>query len=1167
MKQYFALLRKEYLETRAQTSVFLIMGLALPLFQYLQAGFVHPADYLYGATFALILNVATLCAIAFARERENGTLETLRRVVSDWRVAAFAKFSYAFISTLVLSVVFLGVSLVVDSCCHYVCMTTFFKALSRNGDLFFSFLKGAGLLCAFCWGIFWTGRVERQATAIFLTFASAAFCGIVSADICRALFDKWELYADVLTLAVSILAAACGPLRGRFGYVNVGASRSQRDVSIKNEPSPTVDRSSVKPSDDSRPSPLLAIYRHVLAESALLFRSPASLLFETAILIVAASLLTTFYLDPVANALKGWTLFGVYALAVSSGLFLDSKRNGDPLKERFNVQFGVYWLANALAMATFTLVFALGLAFFSGAKADSVPFLVAAPVVALFAGSALWSASLRGGRLVVAARTLLPAALALGFVHLLFKDPALELAETSGISRAQILLYAIACFLVLSSIYASARELKGKKPGLLPLTPVALLVIACVAPILYGFVASLQPQKLPERAPVNPAYAEIFGGTWTPGTPVDPENFYAKREETSETLKPTLSPDLFPNSPAWARICEVAQKMETSNENTRKLVGASGESYALEGQFHAEVRSQILRALAPENSWAPTLNLLESLRQKRPSYVDAAVNSYLTLARFGADTKATRRRLDVIELARWNVCQAAPEQSKFIDFALNGYCEDRSQLPFPTPVPRAEFPDDTKLFPYATSFRWGSYRNTAQGLYNSEISNSGVPVVVSLEIQRRLEFLTLAVRKVSDRKYQLPQTYRQLIQSGEVPDSLCVPRNPRTLESETAGLPVAALNDPEWNRTSITGLYPLITTFVETPSPENAEPETLEPFIDFDQRQLTTPDRRKASTRRQGGRRIVKTQFLPPSPSDLPDVDNDGAPDPVEYSRWLPLLYDDAGAPMFDVSGAGFYGCEYHAVDWRGEPVLFFLTPCDVPPPFELDGCELFNGQDRYGAGKLNALDETSFNAIFADKSLVCRVRAFKLFERNGENSFLVKDLWYVHEAVKPNDPPRPGQEASSPAPTGGNGKFVDSSGHEVLDRSGKPMYALKRGAFADKRHVSKPNYQYVFDLPDGIAENAEGKLQILYVGEGSWLNRYETFDSDAVVLENGRVYSKFQAVGLAARSSWFVNPRLPRDHEEEASMFQDSPVLIIEPVRPHDASSFMRQPVGTWQP
>lgn len=261
----------------------------------------------------------------------------------------------------------------------------------------------------------------------------------------------------------------------------------------------------------------------------------------------------------------------------------------------------------------------------------------------------------------------------------------------------------------------------------------------------------------------------------------------------------------------------------------------------------------------------------------------------------------------------------------------------------------------------------------------------------------------------------------------------------------------------------------------------------------------------------------------------------------IKLQRHYFALYNDQGAPLLDVSGAQYYGCDYNAVDWRGEPVYFLLEPLDEEPPFKRDGLDLYDGYRKEDGALMSGANPPERMI----KSFVSRVRAVKLFDQEGENSFVVKDLWYIHKdpegGLAPVDPSQ-----GRPAPID---QFVDSEGNEVLDRDGKPKYALKSGAFLDKRHVCEPNFLYAFDLPDGIAKNAENLRVVYSTGVGEYK------DANGVAVENGRVYVRIPTVGLAASSSWYLSPSL--DPEKVKTLYDESPVLIIEPLDPGQIYAF----------
>ena len=235
-------------------------------------------------------------------------------------------------------------------------------------------------------------------------------------------------------------------------------------------------------------------------------------------------------------------------------------------------------------------------------------------------------------------------------------------------------------------------------------------------------------------------------------------------------------------------------------------------------------------------------------------------------------------------------------------------------------------------------------------------------------------------------------------------------------------------------------------------------------------------------------------------------------------------LFSDDGTPLLDVSGAQYYGCRYNAVDSRGEPLFFTIAPCDEKPPFDCDGYELFSG---YSKGGLPEIFPDFYED--GDKSYVARVRAVRLFDRDGENVFTVKDLWFLFK-------PKTG------GPNPPKNVFVDASGNEVLDKDGKPKYALKNGVFLDRRHVSVPNYPYVFDLPEPIAKESK-KLKIVFAPE---TGVYKEPKDGVFLVENGRVYSKIRAVGLAAGYSWFLDPTAA----ETKPVGDDFPVLFVAPTQ-----------------
>ena len=172
MNKILAVFRKEYVETRTTTLVLLLVGLLFPLIKLglrhgssdTLASLLYVEPFARGGFLAVWLNAAILCATSFARERENGTFETLRRITQDWRVAAAGKFGYALVSSLALAAFFCVESFVAAKLGGYRPLDAF-RAVASD---FFEFAL-VFATTSFCWGVFWTGRVSKQTTSIFLS--------------------------------------------------------------------------------------------------------------------------------------------------------------------------------------------------------------------------------------------------------------------------------------------------------------------------------------------------------------------------------------------------------------------------------------------------------------------------------------------------------------------------------------------------------------------------------------------------------------------------------------------------------------------------------------------------------------------------------------------------------------------------------------------------------------------------------------------------------------------------------------------------------------------------------------------------------------------------------------------------------------------------------------
>ena len=222
MRQYVALMYKEWLETRHISFGFLIGGLVGLHFYYITLKMTRTfaLDIVGLFVFFTLLNLATLCACAFARERQNGTSTILRRIAADWRVAATAKFGYAILSSALFALIFTAISGVIDLRLGFPfgsSIVDYFKSFNlHTSDA--AFLKGLGLAFVACWGVFWTGRTDRVFVVLALSFLTPTLTSIVVAWLCTYWEYDWQAPTIICNAVASLLALTFAPFPGRFGY-------------------------------------------------------------------------------------------------------------------------------------------------------------------------------------------------------------------------------------------------------------------------------------------------------------------------------------------------------------------------------------------------------------------------------------------------------------------------------------------------------------------------------------------------------------------------------------------------------------------------------------------------------------------------------------------------------------------------------------------------------------------------------------------------------------------------------------------------------------------------------------------------------------------------------------------------------------------------------------
>ena len=1232
MKKFAALFYKEFLETRWETLIFMLVGacyyFAAPrLFSPYPVGDVGSGrlrTFITAGIIAMWLNATILSATAFARERENGCMETLRRIAPRWNVAALAKFCYVLASTAFIAAIVYGVTLYLDEY-HRLAFSTTLRSyfLSDGGIDLMTFVHGSGLGVAFCWGVFWTGRVDRQATAIFLTIVSALACAVVAiASYGILTVGKGEVanaeFVNGFCLVCGLLALAFSPVRNRFGY------RDAPEGSILNESAKLSDDATDgavfdafkrRAAESSKPWTFPAIVAHVLREAALFFRSPASILFEFGFVIF----LTAFVVSGAANS--KWSefftgvvapiLYCVYLVSFASGLFLDAKRRGAPLKTRFGVGLWQYWLANALVAVGVALVGCLCARFFfvstrlevfddygfvSGLFVAKPEFWALAFALATLAvGAALWSAATPGGRLVVVAKTTLVIVATFVSAGLIFHNKF----ATPG---AETFFFAVGALFALASIPVVAKSLKERKAVPMTLVPPIALAATFLVPLLAPRLGvDPNPQGLPEKLPARTIFANLPSPENTAkyslyqtcircaldeyrsaASSAEGRALHEKGRAKMGVYDPELFPQAYANTEPQRSINDAAKSVLLTSAATKMFAAGPKDEATAERSLYDKSMTA-LKAIGEPKSFLPLLEFLAELPQKRPTYDEFAANKYVYYgaknpivdASFAEKTTLETLRMKFPQswnLALWNACQVEAERQRAtIDFRLNGPDAVDANGGWPSPA-----------LPYVFNVGGGAPKTinldeplgrdaTRITAYNTFLRALGKDYSrVPLEIQRRLLFLALAVREKGGPNalsFYYPESYGAIIADERFPDALGIltKGGKKAPDPSKGDYPEARLDEALPEETRPSGLYPVITKAQDPAPTALRSTSALKPYLDVDNNQLSTLDGRKAFFCQSTGKRARFSVTLPPRdveetirkvvprPMDQSTTDEepvelfneDGTPSrdveaPIigktvrrlknqsTVAEELLLLFNEDGTPLLDVSGAQYYGCRYNAVDSRGEPLFFTIAPCDEKPPFNCDGYELFTGYTKGGLPEI-------FPDFYedGDKSYVARVRAAKLFDRDGENVFIVKDLWLLFK-------PKTG------GPNPPKNVFVDATGNEVQDKDGKPKYALKNGVFLDRRHVSIPDYPFVFDLPEPIAKESKN-LKIVFAPE---TGVYMTPKDDVFRVENGRVYSKIRAVGLAAGSQWLLNPTVGGASECDMCDYipVDYPVLFVAP-------------------
>ncbi|MBR4752022.1 MAG: hypothetical protein IK077_09700 [Thermoguttaceae bacterium] len=1146
MNKVLAVFRKEYLETRTFTLVFWLVGVLFPALGALQTRYEDFGVFsnllvndpvTLGGILAVWLNATFLFATSFARERENGTFQTLRRVASDWRVAALGKFAAVVASTLALAAFFLVESIVVAKLSDQKPFEEFCRALeSSSEDLTVVGTIYIGI-AAWCWGIFWTGRTSRQMSAIFRATLCPLLIGVGAETCFSTVIQDHAIQKSVLATlvgATGLLVLVAAPFKGRFGY---------RESEVKTEAETRAARSEGSWSQidvDKKPAAFKTLVAHVYAEASLMFRSSASVMFELAILIAicAGMLFATSYNNDFYKPTK--TLVAFYCLCFASGLFVDSKRDASVVRNRLSVRPGAYWSANAFAeLLVCVVAYALILPHFL----NSVRFMYwvdrtliyrieASAFVLLLFGVSLWGAALKGSRIVVWSVTLvmlLTNTFSLNGIAKLWQDNRpLKIEENDG-SLETFCVYALAglVFTVASYAIGVGRARRRKTTW-----GVAIPLGATVVCLLLAFAGQIP--RLPGAYKVRKIDAASFPQTQREyDLLVD-----AERNKAEKTKEPPLFKTSDGTDAVAVELNDLRERFVDACELTKKRAASFVDVENAEAAFYAALRKALDDPArpAPEQVEPNALaQFLSDVPATRPTSEQLADNAYVfaqfgdldlgvkTPQALGVVASARSRNDKVWKRALWNAVQVMPAR---IDYPLNsidgGYAGFAEYSSIPTTYGATR---DLERFNTIVE----ALDPTTQAARN--------------EINRRLLSLRLAATTPRpdepDRAWESISAIYLRGLLAETPKTPMDPKIPPAIAKRRPPELFQPCPDPEKN------LVPFLDedgNVVTSPdcqsvvqalklaesSPENDVADLQKRFVDLSLDSDFSLETQEPAPRPENASK--KAFFNPDAPlrltASVPRYKNDLSDDEIG-SLEIPGVYPAYavdGSPL-EYANRRFYAVTYNDVDREGDPIIFVPEPCGEAPEFDCG----------------DAKPLTSRDAATSDEPVVSRVRAIYAFRPDGENSFVVPDLWAIRSTSESN-----GEKSARV-------KYLDATGVEPLDKNGAPRYAEKKGLFLDEPRMDYREYPYAFSL--NLFQNSLYRRLSLYgyasfdpersnVVRATESGEFVELSPDDVLVEGDVVYAKFPVAAFLASSAWCVNPSLDWGTS-------DSAILIVEPLEP----------------
>ncbi|MBR5759780.1 MAG: hypothetical protein IKX88_14410, partial [Thermoguttaceae bacterium] len=758
-----------------------------------------------------------------------------------------------------------------------------------------------------------------------------------------------QAVVDLIVGASGLLALVAAPFKGRFGY-----RENEKRAALKKTESGSGSWNQVDL--DRKSGRFSALVSLAFADASLLFRSSASVLFELAILFAAGALaFKADYLgaDIGAAGLDIWaTVFVLYYSCFASGLFSDSKRKDSIVRERLSVKPGAYWLADAFAAFLVWTALLAALFFVDDYEEFHLygaleHYLVMGTILFLFYGVSLWSASLKGSRIVVWA-VLFATALSLilcwekCFTHI---ELSVYDDHDETVAKQTLMLAFVVetlVFIVASRGVATAR-IRNRKAR----WSVAFPIVLTVATVAFALCPKLP--KLPEESRLR----EIDAAS----CPQSQEEYDRLVADAVKSVESVVSSPLFNTIEGTDSVAvelnDLRERFVDACELTKKRAASFVDVENAERAFYSALRKALddTTRPAPEpNEPNGLLDFLCEIPSLRPTAEQQTDNNYafalygnlasgVKTPEAGAIIAKARAKNDKVwKRALWNAVQFMPDR---LDYQLKKL---QGEFVFQRRFPSSSFSDRKSLD------------------YNAILNALDPSMQLARnEVDRRLLYLRLAAKTPRpDGSVKPWESLSAIYLRGLIPEPPQGPLEPF--------------------------VQPLIAQPPRFDLDKSADPSRLVAVLDESGRGLTIP---KLSERFvQNKARVVRKEtsdqqsavepgsehkayyvadaplrIAASAPKYAPDMTNDGIVS-LEISGVYPL-FESGGSPLLDDDNHRYYGVIYSDVDEYGEPIVFAPEPTVEKPGFDCGDAKLLTSRENGPS----------------DEPQISRVRAFLPFQ------------------------------------------------------------------------------------------------------------------------------------------------------------------------------------------